>query len=144
MRNRIARNASSYNARGWRANPSPKSMPVIREVVFPYVNSAVPARKQPILPIKMPKMIGRVNRSPEGCLSFNFHLVISTPSKPPKSPPMIVLRLKKYMKSRLPKSTTGFSRNAAMRDPSSAPTAAPRMIDKRFEDVMGSGLFFLR
>lgn len=129
---------------GWRSNPSPRFMAVIKVVSFPYVNSFVPERKQPIRPMKIPRMIGRVNKSPEECFSLIFHFAISTPSSPPNNPPMIVLTFISCRTFTFEKFAVGFSSTPTSLEPTSAPSAAPKMIARRLDDVITSAVLFLK
>lgn len=93
-RNKNSRKTISYNAIGCLWKPSPKSIPKIEVVSLPYVNSLIPERKQPILPIIIPTIMGSVNKSPEDFFSPMMLFANSTPRSPPKSPPIMVLLFK--------------------------------------------------
>lgn len=72
----------------------PRFIPVKRVVFFQFVNSFVPETKQSILPIKIPRIIGKANKSPDDCFSPIILFAISTPN----NPPIIVFVLKKIKK----------------------------------------------
>ena len=65
--------------------------PIANLMQFQLQNSFIPERKHPILPMKIPKIIGKTNKSPEDFVSPIRFFAISTPNKPPNNPPIIVL-----------------------------------------------------
>ena len=122
----------SYNEVGCLYNPSPKSIPVMNLVSFPYVNSLVPLKKQPIRPIIIPITIGKVNKSPEECLSLIIFFEVSTPINPPNSPPMMDFVLSKRNILLVVSVIIGFSEKPISLEPTNAPKIAPSIIESLF------------
>src|SRR5882724_11409788 len=91
---------ASYSCVGCLATPSPKSIPQGKLVGVPYVLSANPVRKHPILPTAIPTASGTANKSPVDSLIPTYFFISSTVIHPPMSPPMMVLPPIKYIGSR--------------------------------------------
>ncbi len=130
----------SYNEIGCLYNPSPKFMPVGKLVSLPYVNSVVPLKKQPIRPIIIPIIIGKVNKSPEERFSLIIFFEVSTPINPPKRPPMIDFVFSKRSTLLALNVIKGFSRKPISLEPINAPAIAPRIIESLFLFEIGSNV----
>lgn len=121
----------SYKEVGCLINPSPKSIPVKKSVSFPYVNSFVPLKKQPMRPMIIPRIIGKVNKSPEDCFSLIIFFDTSTPIKPPNNPPIMDFVLSKSNMFSDEKSIIGFSKKPISLEPTNEPIIAPKIIESR-------------
>lgn len=86
--------------------------------------------------------MGNVNKSPEDCFSLMLFFASSTPKSPPNKPPIIVLVLNKFSREETSEGNMGFSKNPTMREPRKAPIAAPKIMDNRFIETMGSVVRF--
>ena len=131
MKSKIKKNIS-YIEVGCLYNPSPKSIPVINLVSFPYVNSLIPLKKQPIRPMIIPITIGKVNKSPEECLSLIIFFEVSTPINPPNSPPIIDFVLSNRNILLVVSVIKGFSKKPTSLEPTNAPKIAPSIIESLF------------
>lgn len=89
----------------------------------------MPVKKQPIRPIIIAKIKGKVIKSPVLSLYLIIFFVSSTPIKPKVKPPMIVLLVQKKRKGFFAsKRACGFSNVPIILDPKSAPIKAPIII----------------